>query len=215
MRNSLTIVIGDKNFSSWSMRPWVLLKASGLKFREVKIGLDRPDTAKRIKKVSPNGLVPALIHGKTTVWDSLAICEYIAELAPEAKLLPADPKARALMRSYVAEMHSGFSNLRNQMSMDINLRMDMGHLMDGTIADIERILELWENALKKSKGPFLFGHFTIADAFFAPVVTRFVSYGVRIRGPRCRAYMKAMQKHPAVAAWVKGARKERPYRVKF
>ncbi len=195
------------------MRPWLALRHSGLPFREVKVGLDRPDSDRRIRRYSSSGLVPALIVDKTTIWDSLAICEYIAERAPH--LLPGDPLARAVMRSYCAEMHSGFAAMRSQLSMDIQLSVKLGHLTDGTIANIERVLALWEAALKKSRGPYLFGEFSLADCFFAPVVMRFVSYGVSVRSPRCRAYIKAMRANPHVAAWVREAMREKPYRVRF
>lgn len=209
----MKLVIGDKNFSSWSLRPWMVLKHSGLPFREVKVGLDRPNTDRQIRRHSPSGLVPVLIDGKTTIWDSLAISEYIAERVPT--LLPEDRARRGVMRSYVAEMHSSFSSLRAQMSMDVQMKVKLGHLTSGTISDIQRILELWEKALKVSGGPYLFGSFTIADAFFAPVVTRFVSYGVEIKSVRCRKYMKTMLADPHLSAWIRDAKKEKPYRVKF
>lgn len=195
------------------MRPWVALKASGLPFKQTKILLDRPDTKKKISRYSPTGKVPVLIDGSTVVWDSLAICEYIAELAPQ--LWPKSTRDRATARSYAAEMHSGFQDLRNQLSMDIQLRIKVNHLTTGTVQDIERILEMWKIALKKSKGPFLFGDFCIADAFFAPVVMRFESYGISIKDKTALKYMRAIQTHPAVKAWIAAGRKEKSYRPGF
>ncbi len=163
--HSLLLVIGDKNLSSWSMRPWLVLKATKLPFREVKILLDRPDTARKIRRVSPTGKVPVLIHGKTVIWDSLAICEYLHELAPDKDLWPKDASERAIARSYVSEMHSGFPHIRSQLSMDITLRTKIKHLNDSTKLEIERVLALWSDALKKSGGPYLFGNFGIVDSF--------------------------------------------------
>jgi glutathione S-transferase len=211
----LRIVIGDQNLSSWSMRPWLVLVASGLPFEEIKILLDRPDTAKRIKRYSPSGRVPVLLDGTRTIWDSLAICEYIAELAPDKNLWPSDSQMRAEARSYVAEMHSGFAALRSQCSMDIGLKTKMKHLMPQTAADISRILELWKKALAQSKGPYLFGEFGIVDAFYAPVVMRFLSYGIEVRDAKIRAYMSRIKNHSAVKKWIAGAKKEKPHYQKF
>jgi glutathione S-transferase len=214
-RKKLRIVIGDQNLSSWSMRPWLVLKASGLPFEQTKILLDRPDTAKLIKRFSPSGRVPVLIDGTQTVWDSLAICEYIAELAPEKNLWPADARLRAQARSYVAEMHSGFTALRSQCSMDLSLKIKIKHLLPQTADDISRILELWKSALAKSQGPFLFGDFGIVDAYYAPVVMRFISYGIDIRDAQIRAYMKRISAHPAVKAWIAAAKKEKAFYARF
>lgn len=212
---NIKLIIGDRNLSSWSMRPWLAMKASGLHFKEIQVLLDRPTTGKQIKRYSPSGKVPVLINGKTTVWDSLAICEYIAELAPKKQLWPKDSTQRAIARSYVAEMHSGFTSLRSQLSMDIHLRMKFKHLQPGTISDIERILELWERALKKSGGPFLFGEFGIVDAFYAPVIFRFISYGLEIKNRHALKYMRSMQNYSAVKEWVKKANIEKAYYLKF
>ncbi len=211
----LTLVIGDKNLSSWSMRPWLALKHSGLSFKEKKIFLDKPNSKKEILKVSPSGKVPALIDGKTIVWDSLAICEYIAELAPSVNLLPEDARVRAVARSYISEMHSGFQSLRSQMSMDIQLKIKMNHLTSQTIADIERIVELWKSALRNSGGPYLFGQFTIADAFYAPVVMRFHSYGVTLKDRHCKKYVRQMLDNKHIKEWVTEAKKEKSVRLIF
>lgn len=215
--NGLILVIGNKNLSSWSMRPWLVLKASGLKFKEINIELDTPETTKNIKQYSPTGKVPVLVHGDLHVWDSLAISEYIAELtadlAPDKNLWPVDLQDRAIARSYVAEMHSGFMSLRNQLSMDISLRTEIKHLVPGTISDIERIISMWDEALSNSKGPFLFGEFGIVDAFYAPVVFRFQSYGIQIKNKKVQKYMQSILKLDIVQEWVKSSGKEKykPY----
>ncbi len=215
LKNKLKIVIGDKNLSSWSMRPWLVLKASGLPFREEQILLDRPSTKARLAKVSPSGRVPVLYWCDVAIWDSLAISELIAELAPDAELWPGDAVDRAVARSYVAEMHSGFSALRDQLSMTLSLRMTIAHLSTATISDIHRILHLWREALGKSKGPFLFGKFGIVDAFYAPVVFRFLSYGIAIKDRKILRYMEFVQRHPAVVEWVNGAQAEKPWIERF
>lgn len=191
------------------------MKHSGLKFKEKKILLDRPGTARQIQKFSPSKKVPALIEGDLSIWDSLAICERIAELAPAAQLWPNDEKDRALARSMVAEMHSSFQSMRGQLSMDIVLRMKIKHLTSGTIADIQRILEIWQVALRRSGGPYLFGHFTIADAFFAPVVMRFQSYGINVKNSACQKYIKTILRDKFVREWIRDAKKEKTFDVEF
>lgn len=214
MASKIKLVIGDKNYSSWSMRPWLALKASKLPFEEIKVLLDRPDTKKNILKHSPSGKVPVLIYKGEAVWDSLAICEFIAELAPKSQLWPKDDMARAQARSYVAEMHSGFLSLRTQMSMDIRLNIKMGHLLQSTVDDIKRITSMWESALQKYGGPYLFGsHFGIADSFYAPVVMRFNSYGVQLKSSTLKKYMNTMLENPFVNEWIKEAKKEEFYQV--
>ncbi len=212
---NLSLVIGDKNLSSWSMRAWLALKASELPFNEILIPLDQKETKVELIKYSPSSKVPCLIHGDLKVWDSLAICEYIAELAPEKFLWPENIQSRAIARSYVSEMHSGFSGLRSQLSMDIRLRIEIRHLTPQTIEDIKRILFLWTEALNKSKGPFLFGNFGIADAFFAPVVLRFVSYGVQIRSYVIEKYMNEIQNFEHVKNWINAGLSENPKSLIF
>lgn len=206
----MILVIGDKNLSSWSMRPWLAMRAAGLPFKEVKILLDQPNTAEKIKRYSPSGRVPLLLHGDLRVWDSLAICEYLAETFKNHSLWPADKGDRALARSMVAEMHSSFQSLRNQLSMDIRLRTHIRHLTSATEDDICRITQLWGECLKKTSGPFLFGEFGIVDAFYAPVVFRFISYGIKIKNKKIGQYMKSVASHPSVKEWVKEAKKEKP-----
>ncbi|MBY0386298.1 glutathione S-transferase family protein [bacterium] len=210
MSPQLKLVIGDKNLSSWSMRAWLVAKASELTFEEILIPLDQPNTSAEIRRYSPSLKVPCLIHGDLQIWDSLAICEYIAELAPSKNLWPISPKLKAIARSYVSEMHSGFTGLRSQLSMDLRLKMEIRHLTPQTIDDIQRILSLWTEALNKSKGPFLFGEFGIADAFYAPVVFRFYSYGIQIESPMIKKYMNEIEQYPHVKNWYAAALNEKP-----
>lgn len=212
---NLQLVIGDKNLSSWSMRAWLVAKASNVSFEEILIVLDQPETAGQLTKYSPSQKVPCLLHAENRIWDSLAIAEYFAELAPDAQLWPSDPAQRALARSYAAEMHSGFSGLRAQLSMDIRLRMEIRHLTPDTISDIERILFLWKSALAESPGPFLFGEFGIVDAFYAPVVFRFLSYGIQIESAIIQKYMSSIQNQEHVRAWVEAAIAETPPAYSF
>jgi len=201
----LTLIIGNKNYSSWSMRPWVALSAFGIPFQEVRVLLDQPDTASRIAEYTAAGRVPVLIAGEMTIWDSLAICEYLAEQFPEKHMWPQDVAARAMARSVSAEMHSGFQGLRSAMSMNIRLsRPGRGRTAEAQ-GDIGRISEIWEECLSRfGHHQFLFGEFSIADAFFAPVVMRFRTYGVSL-APALQAYCDRMQAHPAVARWVREA----------
>lgn len=204
----LTLVIGNKNYSSWSMRPWVAAVAAGIPFTEVRILLDQPDTATNIAHYSAAGRVPVLLAGEMTIWDSLAICEYLAEQFPDKHMWPQDVAARALARSVVAEMHSGFPDLRSAMSMNIKARLPGRGRTPGAQADIGRICEIWEECLARfGHHNFLFGDFSIADAFYAPVVMRFRTYGVAL-APALQAYCDRMLAHPAVARWVEEAMKE-------
>ena len=198
----LTLIIGNKNYSSWSMRPWVAATAFNIPFQEVRILLDKPDTATRIAEFSAAGRVPVLIAGDMTIWDSLAICEYLAEQFPEKHLWPQDVAARAMARSICAEMHSGFADLRSAMSMNIRASMPGRGRTPGAQGDIGRISEIWEECLARfGHHQFLFGDFSIADAFFAPVVMRFRTYQVAL-APALQAYCNRVQAHPAVARWI-------------
>lgn len=204
----LTLIIGNKNVSSWSMRPWVTAVAFGIPFTEVKVLLDQPDTASQIARYSHAGRVPVLLAGEITIWDSLAIVEYLAEQFPDKHLWPQDVAARALARSIVAEMHSGFAALRNDMSMNIQARLPGRGRTPGAQADIGRICEIWEDCLSRyGHHQFLFGDFSIADAFFAPVVLRFHTYGVAL-APALQAYCERVKAHPAVARWIEEAMAE-------
>lgn len=201
------LVIGDKNLSSWSLRPWLALSVAGLDFGEINVRLGRPDTKREILRHSPSGKVPCLIDGKTVVWDSLAICEYAAELAPA--LWPADAAARAEARAVSAEMHSGFTALRQHMPMNVCAAKPGEGRTPEVEADIARIVALWEACRVRhgAGGPFLFGAFSIADAMYAPVVWRFETYAVAVP-PVVRAWMDAMLALPAMQAWRTGAAAE-------
>ncbi len=206
----LILGIGDKNLSSWSLRPWFLMTQADVPFTEENIRLDRPETRAVLKEKSPSGLVPYLIHGKVKIWDSLAIAEYVNELFPEKRLWPEDREARALARSVAAEMHSGFSALRTVWPMMFT-RKDMQHTtQSGVSRDIDRINDLWTLCRKNygSGGDFLFGKFSIADAMYAPVVSRFVTYGPVKLSPEAAAYRDMMFALPAMKKWGDGARAE-------
>jgi glutathione S-transferase len=202
MSKDLHLVIGNKAYSSWSMRPWIALKAQGLTFRETVIGLDQPDTAARIKEYSAAAKVPVLQHGDITVWDSLAIIEYLAETFPDKHWWPADTKARAVARAVSAEMHSGFQSLRAAMSMNVRKTLPTPERTEALDADISHVTAIWRDcrAAFGQGGPFLFGAFSNADAMYAPVVTRFKTYGVDLDAAS-RAYSDAMLNHPAVREW--------------
>ena len=211
---SLTLVIGNKNYSSWSLRPWLAMKQAGIAFNETNVVLNRPETSEKILRYSPSGRVPCLIDGDLTVFDSLAICEYINEKVSErddgAGLWPRDAKARAQARSVVAEMHSSFAALRSHMPMDIRSRhTDKGQTAlrrPEVAADVARIQSVWEGCLAQG-GPMLFGSFSIADAFYAPVVTRFATYGVKL-SPLLAAYSESVLALPAMQQWIAAAKAE-------
>lgn len=201
-KTGLKLVIGNKNYSSWSMRPWLVLAGFGIPFEELHVSLGRPDTSAQIGRYTAAGRVPVLIDGDITIWDSLAICEYLAEQFPEKHLWPRDAAARAMARSICAEMHSGFSGLRSAMWMNIRANFAGKGRTPAAQADIARVCEIWQDCLDRS-GPhgFLFGDFSIADAFYAPVVMRFRSYGVWL-APAVQAYVDRVVAHPAVTKWM-------------
>lgn len=205
------MVIGNRNYSSWSLRPWLALRHAGLEFEDHRVLLNRPETKVEILRFTPSGKVPCWIDGDLVVWDSLAICETANEKYLGGRLWPAAPEARSRARAVTAEMHSGFAALRNHMPMDIRSRhLDRGELArkrDDVAADIARIQALWASCLQASGGPLLFGDFTIADAFYAPVVTRFVTYGVSLP-PLLSAYRDAVLALPAMRQWVAAAQAE-------
>jgi glutathione S-transferase len=199
----LTLVIGNKNYSSWSMRPWVALKAAGIPFEERFIPLYTGEAdKKRILDVTPAGKVPALIDGAVTVWDSLAIIEYAAERFPDAHLWPKDFASRAHARSVSAEMHSGFMALRNECGMNLHRQIAAKTLSEGARADIARVQQIWTDcrAHYGKAGPFLFGAFSGADAMYAPVVHRFRTYAIDVTTP-VREYMETMMLLPAFQQW--------------
>ena len=200
----MKLVIGDHNYSSWSLRPWLALKQAGVPFTEVGVRLYANDTRDQILKHSPSGKVPCLIDGDTVVWDSLAICEYAAEAVPT--LWPVDRARRAEARAISAEMHSGFMALRKGFPMNVRAALP-DHPRDAEIeADIARIVAIWENCRQRygRKGPFLFGHFTIADAMYAPVVWRFLTYHVDLP-EASRQWVETMTALPAMQEWRNGA----------
>ncbi len=210
------LVVGTRQWSSWSLRPFLALGAIGVPFETEVIRLrvrpPEPVTTKdQILKHSPAGKVPVLKIEEQdqtlTVWDSLAICETLAERHPEARLWPADAKARARARSLSSEMHSGFPDLRDQLPMEFTRKLPLPELREDTQKQIARIIDAWSEALEQYKGDFLFGHFTIADCMYAPVVSRFETYGVAVP-PQVRGYMYRILALPAMAAWRKGAEEE-------
>jgi glutathione S-transferase len=202
---TLTLVIGNKNYSSWSMRPWLALKAGGIAFEEVMIPLYTGAADKqRILGFSQSGKVPALVDGDVTVWDSLAIIEYVAERFPEARLWPEDRASRAHARSISAEMHSGFMALRNECGMNLHRPVKAKALSDDAKVNIKRIQEIWAECRERygKIGPYLFGELTGADAMYAPVVHRFLSYAIDVTPAAC-GYMDAMRALPAFQQWTK------------
>ena len=204
----LTLVIGNKNYSSWSLRAWLALKQTGESFQEMRLPLHTPEFEKEIVKYSPSGKVPCLIDGDAVVWESLAICEYLAERFPKANLWPKGSKARAFARAISNEMHAGFIALRKNCPM--NIREQIKKEISGDVqADIDRITTIWREAREKfgESGPFLFGHFTVADAMYAPVVMRFITYGVSV-DPVSKSFMDAILSLPAMKGWIHAARKE-------
>lgn len=205
----LTLVIGNKNYSSWSMRPWFAMKGAGIPFEEIVVSLYVPGGREEILKHTPSGKVPCLIDGGVTVWDSLAIMEYLNEKFPGKQLWPQDGVARALARSVSAEMHSSFQSLRSECGMNVRRKPARRDLAEQTLADIARIQQIWADCRSRygAGGPFLFGAFSAADAMYAPVVSRFVSYAIDVT-PASRAYMDAIAALPAWREWAEGAAME-------
>lgn len=207
-RAGMKLVIGNKKYSSWSMRPWVAMTAFNIPFEEVKILLKKSETSADIVQYSASGRLPVLVSGETTVWDSLSICEYLAEQFPEKNMWPQNVAQRAIARSICAEMHSGFGDLRSAMWMNIGATFPGKGRTPGAQADIGRISEIWEDCLAEAGAhDFLFGDFSIADAYFAPVVMRFNTYNVSL-APALQGYVDRVTAHPAVAQWIAGALRE-------
>ena len=201
------LVIGNKNYSSWSLRGWLMAKTAGIEFEEIVVPLDLPETQPTIRKHSPSGRVPVLLHRGLAVWESLAIAEYLNETMPHAGLLPADRAERAHCRSICGEIHSGFTTLRA--SLPVNLK---GHFPGFKIwtraqADIDRVCTIWRECLAKSGGPFLFGERTMADAMYAPVVTRFMTYDVKLE-PGLKTYADMIMAMPEMVEWTEAAKAE-------
>jgi glutathione S-transferase len=206
--NKTTLTIASKNYGSWSLRGWLLCKFAGLPFEEVTVASDDASTRAELLLLSPSFLVPSLTHEGITVWDTLAIAQYLNETLPDAGLLPKDRADRAHCRSICGEMHSGFSNMRSALPMNLKAHHPGFKVWAGAQADIDRIISIWRECLAKSKGPFLFGDKPgMADAMFAPVVTRFLTYDVKLDSD-CAAYCKAIMALPAMQEWLEGANAE-------
>lgn len=215
------LYIGNKNYSSWSMRPWVLLRQAGIAFDELRVRFDSFEAGSEFKRtvgaVSPTGKVPVLVDGGLVVWDTLAIAEYLAETHPDKQLWPADPKARARARSICAEMHSGFTALRSHCPMNIEANLaDTGALIwrdqAAVRADVQRLVDMWSELLQEHGGPMLFGEFTIADAYFAPVCMRLHSYALPLP-PHITDYVQRVRALPGVRAWIDEALAEQDFRA--
>ena len=209
---ALTLVIGNKNYSSWSMRPWVLLRQLGIPFEEKKLRFHSTEWDAEIERWSPSRLVPVLWRDKQTVWDSLAIAEAVHEWYPDKGVWPKDAEARAFARCAAAEMHSGFRDLRTHMPMNIRASHPGKGLKPEVQANIDRIEKLWGEARARfgSGGPFLFGAFCAADAMYAPVVMRFKTYAVKL-SPESQRYCDAMLGAPGIRAWIEDALKEKEF----
>ena len=206
---ALHLVIGNKNYSSWSFRPWIAMKAANIPFDETVISLNAPDFKARLLKISGTGKVPALADGDVHVWESLAILEYLADTFPDRRLWPADPAARAHARAIASEMHAGFLPLRRACPMNFWRPVKARPLADEVAVNVRRIDAMWTDCRVRfgKDGPFLFGPFGAADAMYAPMVSRFHTYAVEV-GAASRAYMEAMMALPAWSEWTAAALKE-------
>ena len=199
-----TLTISSKNYSSWSMRGWLLCKLAGIDFEEQVMPVDDPSTRAELLQLSPSFLVPCLTHDGIKVWDTLAIAEYLAETRPNAGLLPTSPAARAHCRAVSGEMHAGFYNLRSALPMNLRAHHQGFKIFAGAQADIDRVCTIWRECLKRYGGPYLFGEISMADAMYAPVCTRFLTYDVKL-DPMCAAYCRAIMEWPAMAQWLSDA----------
>jgi len=204
----MELVIGNQNYSTWSLRPWLLLTAFEVPFTEIKESLAAPDLGARLGAYSPTNRVPVLIDNQLTVWDSLAICEYISERSLDGQGWPADRMARAQARAICAEMHSGFNALRNELPMNCRAKRYVD-LSEAARLDVERIDKIWSYYPQQyaDHGPWLFGSFSIADCMFAPVALRFMTYGISL-SPTSQAYFEAVLAHPAIVKWLAAASEE-------
>lgn len=202
------LIIGNKNYSSWSLRPWLLLKQLGIEFTETRIPLYAESSKKQLLEQSSSGKVPVLQHQDLTVWDSLAICEYIADLYSDKKCWPTSPQHKALARAVSSEMHSSFMTIRNTLPMNCRKKIVFSPIEPTLQADIERICEIWQECLSNSNGPFLFGQFSIADAMYAPIVLRFISYGIKV-GEIETAYMQTILGLESLQEWIEAGIQEK------
>lgn len=203
----LTLVIGNRNYSSWSLRPWLAMRHCAIPFGEVRIPLYGAASKQAILCHSPAGKVPVLIAPEATVWESLAILEYLAERFPDRRLWPSDAAERAHARAICAEMHAGFAALRSNLCMNLRRRFSGHSTAPEVLADIARIQAIWSHCLERSGGPFLFGVFSNADAMFAPVATRFITYSVAMSAP-CAGYVSKLRALPAMEEWYRAALQE-------
>jgi glutathione S-transferase len=201
------LTISSKNYSSWSLRGWLLAKFSGLPFREETVAPDDPGSRAELLLLSPSILVPCLTHDGVKVWDTLAIAEYLNEIKPEAGLLPAGRVARAYCRAVCGEMHSGFSSLRSALPMNLKGHFPRFKVWSRAVADIERISAIWADCLDQFSGPYLFGERSMADAMYAPVVTRFLTYDVALE-PACMAYCDTIMAMPEMMEWIDAGKRE-------
>ena len=202
-----TLTISSKNYSSWSLRGWLLCKMAGLNFKETPIDLDDPKARRELLLLSPSVLVPRLTHGDVVVWDTLAIAEYLNEIMPNAGLLPADRIHRAHCRSICGEIHSGFTTLRASLPVNIKGHFPGFKIWSRAQADIDRVCTIWRECLADSGGPFLFGERSMADAMYAPVVTRFMTYDVKLE-PKLAAYARTIMAMPEMLEWIEAAKAE-------
>ena len=202
-----TLSISSKNYSSWSLRGWLLARFAGLEFKEVIVSPDDADARKEILLLSPSILVPCLTHDGIKVWDTLAIAEYLHEVKPKGGLLPSERAARAHCRAVCGEMHSGFSSLRSALPMNLKRTFPKHKVWARAIGDIERITAIWRECLATYGGPYLFGKRSMADAMYAPVVTRFRTYDVKLPAA-CARYCQTIMAMPEMKAWVAAAKLE-------
>ena len=203
-----TLSISSKNYSSWSLRGWLMAKMAGISFVEVSVPVDTADARAELLLLSPSILVPCLHHGQVTVWDTLAIGEYLHEIAPKANLLPTNQVHRAHCRAVCGEMHSGFSALRSSLPMNLKAKMKGFKVWSKAQLDIDRITDIWTGCLASYKGPYLFGKTpTLADAMYAPVATRFETYGIEL-DPVCKKYCKQILSMPFMQEWILAAQAE-------
>ena len=206
---ALSIVLGNKNYSSWSMRGWLILKHLGVPFDEEVIQLDQPDTREQILRYSPSAKVPVVFHGDLVIWESLAIGEYLAEQFPDAGLWPSETAARAYARAIAAEMHAGFTAMRQNMPMNLRASLPGKGMAPGVQDDINRITAIWRTCRERfaNDGPYLFGSFTVADAMYTPVTSRFNTYGVDL-DETSKAYCQSISEHSAYQEWLAAAKNE-------
>ncbi len=205
--SDLLLYIGNKNYSSWSLRPWLAMTAAGVPFREELIPFDDDNGNPAIKAVSPNGKVPLLVDGTLKIWESLAIIEYVAEIFPDLPLWPESRQDRARARSICTQMATGFPALRNECPMNFHRKREIIAVSDGVVGEVALVETIWRDCLNRSGGPFLFGAFSAADAMYAPVVNRLEIYCLT-NNPDTLSYMRSLKDHPAFKAWEEEALKE-------